>query len=104
MFAALPSCGICDLIAEQLRDLAEAYIDFNATYSRPVSVEECNAILRFKMPELLSKDDLADDLLSEHALCQEALRIMASTLVRQGLQIDNALADFRRTLNAREPS
>jgi hypothetical protein len=94
--------GKPDFIAEQLRDVAQAYADFNDVYGRPLWSDECSAMLSFSMPELPNNDDLANDLISEHALCREALQVVASTLLEQELQRKQALGDLLSTLNARE--
>ena len=94
--------GKPDFIAEQLREVAQAYADFNDVYGRPLWSDECSVMLSFSMPELPNNDDLANDVILEHALCREALQIVASTLLEQELQRKQALGDLLSTLNARE--
>jgi hypothetical protein len=90
------------LIAEQLRDVAVGYADYNGICSRPVSADVCSEMLRLEMPDLSGNDDRMEETINEHAIYRAALQVAASRLVGQDRQRDNALLGLHRALNLRD--
>jgi hypothetical protein len=86
------------LITQHVRDFAHAYVAWEDVYERPADEWEFHQLLKFPEPNLELSEGHLEAATAEYAICREALQIVASTLLGQTRQRDNALVDLHSIL------
>lgn len=92
--------GNPDLIMQHLRDTAVAYINWEDVHRRPATAGELGNLLDFPEPKLIGNEWSDGTVMTEYAICRNALQIVASTLLGQQRQCANAHMALRQVIES----
>lgn len=94
--------GAPDRLLDQVRKFAEAYAGFHYAHGHEAPPGLFGDLLLFEAPKLPENDDYAEIALSDHAICRDALQVVASSLLEQRRQLDKARSELHRLLDIRK--
>jgi hypothetical protein len=94
--------GKPELIADQLNSFAAAYNEYPKLVGRGTTPALLAELIQYRHPDWRLDDDRLDEVILEHAICRDALQIVASALVDQRTHRDRAIGELRTHLRAFE--